>query len=655
MLKKPAKVRKSKIIQSLIEEHVYITEMIKKNFDPSFTYIPISSSLMKIILNLHSVIYKEHFALLQLIINSQSRLSIKYPNKEYMSLFVYVLLFLIENEDFSKGDPIELKQMNIIQIILNLIAKLYNSGSLSNVEVSSIIVFIIAMSIEPRKEMNIKMNPVDYYEIANRKIKYISIFNLSINLLVMAQSKEVTEIFSTYCETKLFLNKANLFMLTREMKLLHLLEIDQSDRQIELLSKIYSKKYSKMFIDYFMINMTKALQSNKDNVRLYYPVLKKQTDLLFQISKEESDEINLDTLQLKRGFVSNNTPSNGLSVSNIIVKDTFSVLFSFNYSPTSSNKDDQTFIIVFKSGQVIDDKNRLILKDIISFSIVKRKFCLQVLDAKDVDILDVQPNITYLVYFSMKERQEYLLSIKSQDNHWMHKKPCKKMLLKKNFTLYVGKYFKSNFEGYIGPILVFKSLFEESFLFFCFSLRGNYEKLLFIPDYDMNQIDKYDREMNNINEENINYFKSINFFKYYKEATKQLICYIAPLSSIERLHKKIYRNFFVKDCKVIYNKEPNIENEGMFFFENKSLIFEFLKYEGINFLILNYELYGKIMTQSKLTNNQYTQLEQNLCSLFEMSIELFNGIHIELFLKEIKRLVFAISKFLRTVRLINVI
>lgn len=653
MLKKTSKIKRSKVVQSLIEEHVYISEMIERNFDPLFTYIPINLSIIKIIQNVHSSIYKKYVLFLQTTSNYQYNLLNKYSNREYVSIFIYVLLFLIENENFSKGDPIEFKQMNIMQIIFDLIVKLYKNTSLTDIDLFSIIGFIIAMSIEPRKEIVIKLNsPPIYTDITNKKIKHLSIFNLCIDLVVKTQSKEVTEIFCTYFSTKLLLNKANLFMLTREMKLLHLLEINKTNKQLELLSKIYSKKYSKVFIDYFMLIMSKALQSNKDCVKQYYPVLKKQTDLLIQINKKESDELNQDSLQLKRGFVSNNSTTNGLFVSNIIVKDNFSVLFSFQYDPNPlSNQDNLTYILVFKSGEIIDERNRLILKDMISFSIVKNKFCLKVFEDKEVEIFQVKVNMTYLVYFSMKERQEYTLSIKSQVGQWMHKKECKKMILKKNFVLYVGRYYKYNFEGYIGPILVFKNIFEENFCFFCFSLKGNYEKLLFISEYYINnQIEKYDRDMNDISEKNVQYFKAINYFTLNKEQNNQLICYITPLNSIERLNKTMYKNFLFKECKVNYNKEPKIENEGIFFFENKNMMFEFLKYEGINFLILNYELYGKIMTQNRLLNDEYKLIEHNLCSLIELSIELISDINVELFLKEIKRLVFAISKFLRTVR-----
>ncbi len=48
----------------------------------------------------------------------------------------------------------------------------------------------------------------------------------------------------------------------------------------------------------------------------------------------------------------------------------------------------------------------------------------------------------------------------------------------------IGRYDRQNFEGYIGPILIFKELFENEYKNYIFSLKGYYDKILYFHEYN---------------------------------------------------------------------------------------------------------------------------------------------------------------------------
>ena len=55
-------------------------------------------------------------------------------------------------------------------------------------------------------------------------------------------------------------------------------------------------------------------------------------------------------------------------------------------------------------------------------------------------------------------------------------------MLKRNLTLKIGKNSaRVNFEGYIGPVLMFKKFYELEFLKAILCFKGSYEKILYMP------------------------------------------------------------------------------------------------------------------------------------------------------------------------------
>ena len=65
----------------------------------------------------------------------------------------------------------------------------------------------------------------------------------------------------------------------------------------------------------------------------------------------------------------------------------------------------------------------------------------------------------------------------------------------------VGKFLKnpnqpiSYFDGYIGPIIMFRNYFPD-LRKIVFGLKGSYEKILYFTEYNSKFIDKYDKDMN---------------------------------------------------------------------------------------------------------------------------------------------------------------
>ena len=134
--------------------------------------------------------------------------------------------------------------------------------------------------------------------------------------------------------------------------------------------------------------------------------------------------------------------------------------------------------------------------------------------------------------------------------------------LKKNMDINIGKLNQLNFEGYIGPILIFKKYFEEIPRIFL-DLKGSYEKALFyFRDYDTSSVDIY--------------IKKENYIENKEDLSKFLIAYIAPLEQDQKLNKSYYYNTTFIETKISFNKEPLMNNNCSLFIHNNISVFEFI-------------------------------------------------------------------------------
>lgn len=628
---------KNKASQSTVDGLIYIKQMIKNNINSFFEFTSIHPDTLYHITTLSDDQINHYLSLLKFISRSPSCLHL-HSAKEYISFFLCLILHFFSKEDKTNSSK-------YILVLFKGVLKLHSSNLFSKEEISILALFLVVLSIEPRKELFCKsIKDMSFTDISNKRIKNYEIFYLSMELVIKANNANVTSTYCDFCLNKVFKNKMNLFYITQDAKILSLLQITSSDKQIEFLAKIYTSKYSKTFLSYFLKNIRIALESQNDIIKDILPVLKNQTELLNQINREEIDSLDVDLMPINKGFVMNNTPLNGMFVNNIKIKNQFTLLFSFNFSPNANCYGEDEYPILLLRAESDAEQ-------IISFYIHKGYFVLTAIDYKNVIICNIKMNTTYLVYFQLKDREQFILSIKSQEFQWAHKN-ITKSTLKKEFTMEIGKDGKNNFEGYIGSILMFKIIFPDDFRFSCFALKGNYDSIFYLPLYETSHIDKYNKELNNMLEENENYHNALKYFKTNKETIKNLICFITPpnLNQLEKKkNKRIFSNFYFKDLLLKFKAEPIIQNDGTFFFENVNMIFEFLKYEGLYFLILNYELYTKLISISNLSQESYDLIEINICSLFDFTIEIFNQINFEVYIKEIKKLLFSIQKYVHIV------
>lgn len=636
MNKNEKQSQKLKASQSTVDGLVYIKQMIKNNINSFFEFTPIHPETLYYITTLSNEQINHYLKQLNFITLSSSHLRVP-SAKEYISFFLCLILHFYSKEDITDSSK-------YILILFEVILKLYSSSLLSKEEVSIIALFLIVLSIEPRRELFCKsIKDMSFTDISNKRIKNFEIFYLSMELVIKANNPDITSTCCDFCLNKVIKNKTNLFYITKEAKILSLLEITSSDKQIEFLTKIYMSKYSKIFLNYFLKNIRIALESPNDIIQTILPVIKNQTDLLNYINTEEIDNLDKDMMLLNRGFVMNNTPSNGMSVNNIKIKNQFTLLFSFNFSPNANCYGDEEYPIISLKPEMQSEQ-------IISFYIAKGQLILSALDYKNRIICNIKMNTTYLVYFQLKDRDQFVLFIKSKTFQWSEKNTTK-TVLKKEFTMEIGKDNKNNFEGYIGSVLMFKTIFPDDFRCGFFELKGNYDSIFYLPLYETSHIEKFNKELNNTSNENEEFHNALKYFKTNKETIKNIICFVAPpnQNQFDKGTKKVFSNFFFKDMRLKFKCEPIVQNDGTYCFENINMIFEFLKYEGLYFLILNYELYTKLISMSNLSQELYNLIENNICSLFDFTIEIFNQINFEVYIKEIKKLLFSIQKYVHIV------
>ena len=409
------------------------------------------------------------------------------------------------------------------------------------------------------------------------------------------------------------------------------------------------------------------------------------------IKQNEENKSKEDSYFPEKGFIFSNNRSNGLYIDKIIVQKFLTIVFSFCFSPEQINintkKNDIEYPIIF----LCSDKAQ---KDYFYFYIKNNCFYYKQSKVnKNYNICNIKENQSYLVYYSIKEHDNLVLSIKS-DNFEFEVWDVYKDFLKKNLTMKIGRIDRNNFEGYIGPILIFKECFEDKYKNYIFSLKGYYDKILYFHEYNTFQSDKYDKFMNHIvcdadftnyleiKEENIkimekktikenkkdkkdkkNKNKIINepkteikmnnreyFFKIKKLCkendiiNKSLICYISPLFGNSAIKKSYFiNNIFVETSIKKFVTDSKCESATIFY-KNKSFIFQFLKYEGINYLIMTLELIVANYDLIKIELHQKAIIDIFQCILIFIT-GLLSYIEIESFYYEIRKFLFCIKKF----------
>ena len=589
------------------------------------------------------------------IINSKNK------HKNQITSFIYFILYLFE-VDNSK---IYNKRDSLIKKFIHILNKLHSNNLIDDFDIVLIIKFIIFSSIYERKEIdNIRVDFLS--DLTNKRMKNYKIFKYSIEIVKQINKKEITEIFFKFLQNKILQNKANIFLISKKSDMLSLLYLDENKENknpiiLESLSKIYSFKYNKFFLDIFLGKINNKYIDNNNNYIYLLNDINKSIFLLKYLQNEEDNIYKKDSYVLSHGFVCNNDRFNGIYVENVIIQSEFTIIFSFNYSPEIDFYEPNNSKIYMKSNSLQTKQINILQKDlsypiisltsnnrpdVLSFFIEDGYLYHKVLDiANEIKVCPVKRNQTYICCYTIKENHEYVIYVKSQNEDKLIRENYNNMI-KKNLTLKIGKNNRANFEGYIGPVLLFKKYYELEFLRSVLYFKGSYEKILYMHNFSTDFINKYDKIQNNLqllnSQEKCKYLDAIKKI-VDNNINDSLESIITPVYEGSRLAKKIYIDCTFKETKVVYLINPKVENGATFFFRNNYTPFEFIKYEGINYLILIFELISTNVDNIK--NDSHKDIILDIfVNIINYSNNIVNLICYDYYQKEIKRLLFAIEK-----------
>jgi hypothetical protein len=659
-----------------IKASEYINTIISKNIIDNIK-IPIFD-LNKVKYNLKHVMRKMRYI-------CSSQLNYKQLQKDnYLYLFLNLSLYLLEYKTNIKQQKEIL--LNNYVILLN---KIFLIKKIGIRDISILIKFLTYSSIYNRNEIN--NNNINVLEkLTGNRIKSYERIQFVIDIIKKLNIPMLSIEFCEFLNAQFLMNKYNTYLLAKKTDLLELIFLkDQNDYVLDCISKIYSFRSNKSFLELFIEKIKDVYKERRDKnmnnknetemnnflLNLLYNI---NRSILFikSIKQNEENKTKEDSYFPEHGFLFINDKKNGLYLEKIIVRNSLTIVFSFNFVPkdkSDTSKNDIEYPIIYANSNSEDDSIYFYLKnDIFYYRQFKSK--------KPYSICNIKKKQTYLCYYSIKEHENFVLTIKS-DNFEFEITDAYKGFLKKNLTMRIGRYSKQNFEGYMGPILIFKEYLDNEFKNYIFSLKGCYDRILYFYDYNTIESDKFDRYYNyiindgdvsnclGIKEENKKYYGNkkpkkdkknniknnsemnnrdffINMKKKLKEnnvINSNLFSYISPLFSNSALNKNLYNNhIFVQT--LIKKIDQKSGRSSVIFYKNKSFIFQFLKYDGIYYIIMVLELI--------MANHDFIKIqshEKAIIDIFKCIIIFITGllsyIDIESYYTEIRKLLFCIKKF----------
>jgi len=590
-------------------------------------------------------------------------------NKLYSSMFIYILLFSIEEKDFFFKFNSEIFKQNYLSILI----KLHKQKIIDKDNLLLIVEFISLLSIYERNDFTSNEFP------KNRIIKNYKIFKYSLDIIKKTNDIKITKEFLNYISKNILNYKVNRFLITEETDILEFISIyPDNNFIIDFLANLYSFRYSKSFLDVFM-NQIKTVYNikNKNKQTLdILDLLKTDLCLLRTMQEIELKRYKEDPYLPNHGFViCNNSEKLSAVVKEIIIKEQFTMIFSFSYSPDEKiinieniNNNNNIMKRASKTKRDFGIPIIELIKEESSFnevsgfsffiqgtSLFHRKYN----SSEEKKICDIENNRTYMCYYSILEGDHYMINVKSSKDtktEGIIDKETIKFLLKNKLKLQIGKFFNqsnSSFNGYIGPILLFNTCFNDEYRKNIFILKGSYDKMLYFNNINSKFVDKFDKDMNfpflnEVDETNYNNYSSAKSF-FEKEKNKifdALIYNITPLYQSSSLTKKDFINSFLKEYKINFGLPPNPHVGSVFFFRNVPTPMEFLKYEGINFLILIFELIVSnldYLNPQNLENDKIVVLNlfSNLIPYIQDLIYLLN---VDYYQNDIRHIIFALEK-----------
>ena len=662
-----------------IKESDYINTIISKNIIGDISIPTIDFNKLKY--NINNLMRK----MLYICSSKSNYKQLKKDN--YLFEFLNLSLFLLEYKTNIKQQKEELLKSYIL-----LLNKVFINNKISIRDISLLIKFLIYSSVYDRKDINI--NNINLLEkLTGNRIKSYETIKFVIDIIKTLNIPMVSIEFCEFLNAHFLMNKYNTFLLTKKTDLLDLIFLkDQNDYILDCLSKIYSFRSNRTFIELFFEKIKDVYKEIRDkninkknesemNTYLLKILNNINRSILFitSIKQNEENKFKEDSYFPTHGFFFSNSKNNGLFLEKIIIRNNLTIVFSFNFIPSDkkdTSKNDKEYPIIYANSNK-DPKDSMyfyIKNDVFYYKQFKSN--------KLYPICNIKKNQTYLCYYSIKEHENFIIAIKSDDFEY-EITDIYKDFLKKNITIRIGRYNKQNFEGYMGSILLFKEYFDEEYKNYFFSLKGHYDRILYFYNYNTSESDKFDGYYNSIiNDGNVancfgvgeenkkdyenkkvkkegenncqnnnNNIKMNNrdYFLHMRKRLKEndiinsnLMCYVSPLFSNSALKKKIFTNHIFVETSI---KKLDTDTEGtVIFYKNRSFIFQFLKYDGFYYIIMVLEII--------MANYDYIKIkshEKAITDIFQCIIIFITGllsyINIESYYNEIRKLIFCIKKF----------
>ena len=563
-----------------------------------------------------------------------------------LSIIAQCFLYHIENE-------INQNDFGPLQTFL---AKLIHERLISTNHIVAIVRFCVVTSMSPRMS-TVSIANVDW---KNKRIVQLDVIHKVISLLTCIDVPEVTEDFCLFMNEHVLKNKSNYYVVIKHTKVLSLLYLRDSSSHddgsssgsgsviVDALCKLYKFNYDKEILEVFLSKISSLFYNNNNaplNKILLYQVVKRNILLLSEIMQAEEKQENSDSYMLNRGFVfeNNNTGRNGIIVDKLaITEGKLTMFFSFNFAPVNMNAQYEYAILALENES----------KQKVEYFFYIKETSLYLAQSQETKYLcSITPGYNYVVAFSHDDASNKVtLHIKSQIDSCSFVFAVTKELTAVNMKLHVGKYNKKVFEGYIGPVILFKAVFADEFTAHALALKGSYEKMLYCKSYRTSQIDKYEPSKNSSADEihysNKEYIKALGYFSKTIDYSKLLGAVCPFYEGIDFSKEKLtYRNsdFLPVTTLMKFENVPTMSIGDCFCFEQKHLIFEFLKYEGFNFVIFNYEVLTANFNERK-DEESFNTLMDSLRKLMEFTMEFFVTVNIEYYLSEMRMLLFSLKK-----------
>jgi len=552
------------------------------------------------------------------------KLSKNFFLNKFSILFMFFYMQTRSYKISSQEDIIyyEWRFKKIYKILFNLIYNIYNS-KINNNEL-----FLKIGDVFEIIRLNLLLGLND---IINKSY----IFNESINFLIeFFFSNKNNKNFQSYLNlilsqiyTNLLNSKNNLSFLRRDKNLDNLKILDitnflsyyQNDSHfvdsiLEILCLIYIDNYSSLISDYILDKIKECFYELKENNN--NEILKciqnidgfmKFLDTLF--IKEENEKY--DSYRPSTYFVFGGNQFSGIKYNPDVelLKKSFTLIFSFKIDEIKENVIYPliTYVATFSKNEIMF--NISVLNDYLYV------YCQGDNNMREINKICI--NKSYLIIVEYKSTGLIKNKIKININEAKYEVPLGNINHKAKCALKIGYLTKqvlsnnnaifknvSNFIGIMGPILQFSCIFDEkNFISNIFSLKGNYDLILFL-NKRANLNYGYDYEEFQYFSDNDIICAKKYFSDFSKKISEEFQFSICPISMIN--NQDTY--FF---CQDIYNKSlktnkdifpdfitlaiPNSKTLTTYAKKNQIALSTFVEYDGISIYTLIVEYFYNIL------------------------------------------------------------